>query len=290
MGSGSSVVTLLATHQNEQCKNRLYSCEFCQDYASTFEDVTETHYLQCGKYPVTCPNDCGTHKMERQDLESHLRDRCPLTLVDCPFNYAGCETQLPRKDMPEHMKKAVTHLTLLATVTQRLSIENQKLAQENEQLKRRVLQREDESHKSMEAVQASFKNMKDKNQELKLTTAALRNLNLKYDSVVALKKQKEVMELQQSIEKLELEKEQEYQELLRKQRSVDDEIRALKEEGQKLKLGLQQQMNTSGIKLLEFRCKYTKKGDLVYSPAFYTHPHGYRMCVCVTIDGKGAHL
>ena len=81
---------------------------------------------------------------------------------------------------------------------------------------------------------------------------------MKYDS---LKKQKEVMELQQSIEKLELEKEQKYQDLMQKQRSVDDEIRALKEEGQKLKLDLQQQINTSGIWLLEFRCKYTKKGS-----------------------------
>ena len=148
----------IAIHQKEQCKNRLYSCEFCRDYTSTFEYVTEIHYPQCGKYPVTCPNDCGIHKMERQDLEGHLREKCPLTLVDCPFHYAGCcETQLPRKDMPEHMKEVVTHLTLLATVTQRLSIENQKLAQENEQLKQRVLQRDDESRKSMEAVQASLK-------------------------------------------------------------------------------------------------------------------------------------
>ena len=121
----------IATHQNEQCKKRPYSCEFCQDYASTLEDVTEIHYPQCGKYPVACPNDCGTHKLERQNLEGHLRDRCPLALLYCPFHYAGCETQLPRKDMPEHMKDTVTHLTLLATVTQRLFVENQKLLKES---------------------------------------------------------------------------------------------------------------------------------------------------------------
>ena len=117
--------------------------------------MTEIHYAQCGKYPVVCPNDCDVHKMEQQDLERHLRDKCPLTLVNCPFRYAGCETQLPRKDMPEHMKEPVTHLTLLATVTQELSIENQKLAQENQQLKGRILQRKDESHKSIETIQAT---------------------------------------------------------------------------------------------------------------------------------------
>ena len=164
--------------------------------------------------------------------------------------------------MPEHMKEPVTHLTLLATVTQELSIENQKLAQENQQLKGRILQRKDESRKSIEAIQASHRKIKVKNEELKLSTAALlQNLNLKYDSVEALQKQKQVMELQESIEQLELEKEQQYRELLQKQEIVDNEIRDLKKEGQKLKLDLQQQMNTSGITLLEFRCKYTKKGD-----------------------------
>ena len=193
--------------------------------------------------------------------------------------------------MPEHMKEPVTHLTLLATVTQELSIENQKLAQENQQLKGRILQRKGESRKSIEAIQASHRKIKVKNEELKLSTAALlQNLNLKYDSVEALQKQKQVMELQESIEQLELEKEQQYRELLQKQEIVDNEIRNLKKEGQKLKLDLQQQMNTSGITLLEFRCKYTKKGDLVYSPAFYTHPQGYRMCVHVAVDGNGAHL
>ena len=79
--------------------------------------MTKVHYPQCSKYPVACPNECREDKFERQELESHLQDQCPLTLVDCPFNYAGCQTQLPRKDMPEHMRETVTHLTLLASVT-----------------------------------------------------------------------------------------------------------------------------------------------------------------------------
>ena len=157
----------ISTHQNEQCKKRPYSCDYCRDYASTFEDVTEIHYPQCGKYPVACPNDCDVYKMEQQDLEGHLRDKCPLTLVDCPFHYAGCETQLPRKDMPEHMKDTVTHLMSLATVTQRLTVENQKLTKENQELKERVLEREDESRRSMGAVQASLQKLMEENQELK---------------------------------------------------------------------------------------------------------------------------
>ena len=151
----------IATHQNEQCKKRPYSCDYCRDYASTFEDVIGVHYPQCGKYPVTCPNDCGTHKMERQNVEGHLRDVCPLELVDCPFHYAGCETQLPRKDMPEHMKDTVTHLTLLATVTQRLSVENQKLTKENQQLQQRI----EEDHKIMQITKQEFQSFKEEGQK-----------------------------------------------------------------------------------------------------------------------------
>ena len=123
----------ITSHETKQCKKRPYSCDYCQDYQSTFEDVTEIHYLQCSKYPVACPNECREDMFERRELESHLRDQCPLTLVDCPFHYAGCQTQLPRKDMPEHMRETVTHLTLLASVTQNLVKENQELRQKVEE-------------------------------------------------------------------------------------------------------------------------------------------------------------
>ena len=89
--------------------------------------MTETHYPQCSKYPIDCPNKCREYPFERQQLESHLKDECPLTLVDCLFHYAGCDVQLPRKDMPEHMKDTATHLTLLASITHNLVKENQEL-------------------------------------------------------------------------------------------------------------------------------------------------------------------
>ena len=60
-------------------------------------------------------------------FEQHLKDDCPLTKVSCPLHYAGCEVELPRKDMPEHMKDTVTHLALLANVTLSLMKENQEL-------------------------------------------------------------------------------------------------------------------------------------------------------------------
>ena len=335
----------IATHQKEQCKKRPFTCEYCQDYASTFEDVTEIHYPQCDKYPVTCPNDCGTHKMERQDLEGHLRDKCPLALVDCPFHYAGCETQLPRKDMTEHMKETVTHLTLLTTVTQRL-------VKENQQLKERVLEREDESRRSMEAVQASLQKLMEENQELKQSAAvSLQELNTKYDSVVAENQQlrdeltekdkaaKEAIErvnkkssgeiqhlrlqlkativpLQGQIQKDRKEMyEENHQQFLstlqcigNKQtrcyilhhniehtlQSMDQLLRTICVSTSDVTPTHESELRSMYIPVfpLDFHVKQSDKEW--YSPAFYTHPRGYRMCVFVDPkggrDGEGTHV
>ena len=161
----------ITSHETEQCKKRPYSCDYCQDYQSTFEDVTETHYPQCTKYPVACPNECREDKFEQQELESHLRDQCPLTLVDCPFHYAGCQTQLPRKDMPEHMRETVTHLTLLASATQNLVKENQELRQTTAELLRKDLQ----YRVKQKAIDKEMQDFKEEHQQLQQSMRMLQN-------------------------------------------------------------------------------------------------------------------
>ena len=152
----------VSVHQIEHCMKRPYSCGYCQVHESTFEHVTQNHYFECPKYPVVCPNVCRQNSFERQDIEGHLKDDCPLAKVSCPLHYAGCEVELPHKDMPEHMKDTVTHLTLLANVTLSLVKENQELkevvgkknqqidemAQEVHELRQRMTASEAETRKS----------------------------------------------------------------------------------------------------------------------------------------------
>ena len=142
----------ISTHQTEQCMTRPYSCQYCKDYNSTFKNVTEVHYGMCDDYPVKCPNDCREQPLKRQELESHLENDCPLVTIDCLFKYAGCAAQVPRKDMPEHMKDTVTHLTLLASVTHSLVKQNQALVKENRQLKGKLETTEEEMSKLKLAV------------------------------------------------------------------------------------------------------------------------------------------
>ncbi len=121
---------LLSKHQSRECPQRPYSCVYCREYESTYHDVTTKHCTECKCFPVSCPNSCAMQNIERQNLEKHLNEVCPLQEVECEFKNAGCETKLPRKDMPKHLsnsKEMVCHMSLLAR-------ENQRLAQQNTEL------------------------------------------------------------------------------------------------------------------------------------------------------------
>jgi hypothetical protein len=72
----------IASHQNQQCPERPFTCEYCHEYESTFTDVTEYHYFDCELYPVTCPNKCQKDPFKKQDIEKHIDNECPLTEID----------------------------------------------------------------------------------------------------------------------------------------------------------------------------------------------------------------
>ena len=111
---------LLAKHL-EVCPERPYSCTYCRKYDSSFDDVTNNHWPKCKCYPLSCPNHCTPHAIERQYFQDHLNKDCPLAIVNCDFHYAGCEVQLPRKDMPAHLAENIAHLSLLSDMNLKLT-------------------------------------------------------------------------------------------------------------------------------------------------------------------------
>ena len=198
----------IAAHQKGMCPKRPYSCEYCSEYESTFEDVTKNHHHQCNKFPVTCPNKCREAPFERKNVENHVKVECPLTEVNCPLHYAGCEVRLPRKDMPEHMRDTVTHLTLLATVTQTLLKENQELKQQ--------------LGVNQSTTQAHY-----------------------YE-----------------------------------QKATEKDVEALKKADHEMRLIM-------GRFPIDFHVNYAIK-EFQNLPSFYTHSHGYCMCVYVYTDGRAS--
>ena len=157
----------IITHQTKECIHRPFLCHYCGDYIADFEDVTTKHWPVCRFYPVSCPNECGVSP-ERQNLEHHVSKVCPLTVVNCDFHYAGCEVQLPRKDMPAHLaENMVVHMSLMAVQNQKeiaklkdeLTVSAQKieaLEGENEALKRTLAQTQIEIGRKLEPVLTSL--------------------------------------------------------------------------------------------------------------------------------------
>ena len=106
----------IAGHQLERCPQRPYTCEYCAEYKSTFEDVVHSHWPECKCFLLPCPNECkpSGSGIQRQCLDQHVKEECPLAVVQCELHHAGCEVTLPRKDMADHMKEdSIAHISLL---------------------------------------------------------------------------------------------------------------------------------------------------------------------------------
>ena len=123
----------LLYHKISLCDKRPFSCKYCNDYTSTYNDVIHNHWPVCACHPVHCPNACGAIP-QRQNLECHVAKSCPLTVVECEFHYTGCEVRLPRRNMPDHLKDGlVTHFSLLAVSHKRQQEEIKTLKKEHQE-------------------------------------------------------------------------------------------------------------------------------------------------------------
>ncbi len=101
-------------HQTKICLNRPFDCLYCNDYKSTFGNVMNNHWAVCGSFPLSCPNECNS-TLQRQNVDSHVANECPLTTINCDFHHVGCTVKLPRQDMADHLRDNLpTHVSLLA--------------------------------------------------------------------------------------------------------------------------------------------------------------------------------
>ena len=120
-------------------------CEYCAEYKSTFEDVAHNHWPECECFLLLCPNECtpSVSGIQRQHLAKHVKEDCPLTVVQCELHHAGCEVTLPRKDMADHMKEdSIAHISLLVQeliqTKQELTHTKQELTRTKQELTQKV--------------------------------------------------------------------------------------------------------------------------------------------------------
>ena len=235
-------------HESESCPQRPFSCDYCKDYGSMYEDVVNNHWPVCKCYPVPCPNECGVSP-ERQNVETHVNTVCPLTVVNCDFHYAGCEVQLVRKDMLTHLAESLlSHLSLLAL--------------HNQQLTQLTIQQKESLEESQSKIQELEKAQTTVNAQLQKCSDETKALKLKVRENV----KQEVA-------------------ILRRQQDEDRASLAT----------LQQYVGILPFKITMSSFQELKKsGKEWYSPPFYTHPRGYKMCLSVDAngsnDGEGTHV
>ena len=283
----------IAGHQLERCPQRPYTCEYCTEYKSTFEDVAHSHWPECKCFLLPCPNECtpSGSGLQRQDLDLHVKEECPLTVVQCELHHAGCEVTLPRKDMADHMKKdSISHISLLAAENHRLSkrlLEEEQiclLTQQNAELEKKTTKqsqdlREKVTSQSQELTQTMDNRARGKTklnmQELaqKVTSQSQQLTRVKQELAQKATSQDQELEAKLDVQR---------QAINRLQTQQQCDLREVRAE-----IEMQRDIVPVTIKMAGFD-ELKKKGTTGYSRPFYTGMGGYKMCLRVDANGSGA--
>ena len=106
------VRSLLKNHEESICNKRPTTCQYCNQYVSTWEDVTTKHYNQCPEVELLCVNECG-ESIKRKNLSKHST-ACPFKIVKCEYMHCGCKWTGRQKDSMNHMETAsIDHSRML---------------------------------------------------------------------------------------------------------------------------------------------------------------------------------
>ena len=249
----------LQAHQSDDCSKRPFACQHCNQLEATFEEVTQSHWPVCPSFPLPCPNNCDL-VLQRQELEQHVRNDCPLTRVHCDFHVAGCGEYLARKDMPSHVSENIvghmshqqrymsTHpganiaecMGLMVNTIQKMAIENAYTRSQLHETKEELRQSHDQLH------------------QLRATVLALKD---DFGHKIAVSEQN---------------------------------IRDQEATFSLCQHALERVMCTGELPFDFTMTEFKSKNDARFSTPFCTHTHGYRMCIRVDVngysDGQKKHL
>ena len=124
-------------HKANDCPKRQFVCTHCAAYRATYQEITEDHWPDCKRHPLECPNNCGERDIERQHLPNHL-EVCPLQLIDCEFDYAGCRERVQRQEMQFHVESSVkVHLQMVA---RHAKLQKKQIKQQEKQIEALIAQ------------------------------------------------------------------------------------------------------------------------------------------------------
>ncbi len=278
---GRFIRKLVSNHQDEKCPQRPFCCDYCRDYKSIQADVVYRHWPVCKAYPLRCPNQCTVYAIERENMENHLENDCPLKVVDCDFQYAGCTVSLPRQELASHMSDTyIQHMTLLGSL-------NQKLVEDFAVKEDDFIRFSDEVNSKLSNNETEIEQLKKENSLLKLALVEMQSEMKKMFSdvnqtVAELKKQPRLQE-----EKLKQQSDV-------CQSNVDNLHSKLNSVHSQLSehcYSLQAHMGLFPVvfKLNDFE-NHRKNGTDWISPSFRSSRDGYQLCLVVDCNGSDDFL
>ena len=93
----------MQNHYKNECQNRKIHCIQCS-VIILYKDI-DTHNGICPEFPLLCPNEC-LKDLIRKEIESHIENDCPNTMIECPYKKMGCEAVMKRCEIEEHEQRS----------------------------------------------------------------------------------------------------------------------------------------------------------------------------------------
>ena len=280
-------------HQSEVCSKRPFICKHCKDYKSTFEDVTTNHWSVCGCYLVPCSNKCGA-VLQRQNIKSHVAKDCPLIAIKCDFHYAGCEVRLPCKDMGEHLRvELVTHMSMMAVRhQQQIASQQQQITSLQQQISSQQQQISSQQQQiTSQQQQISSQQQQITSQEQQITSLQ-QQISSQEQQITSLQQQissqqQQITSQEKEIASYKHQQDQDRQRMGELVKEIKQRVSELKREQKTDRTTmevLQAKTNFPPVDFIMPNFEQRKKNcDAWYSPPFYTHHRGYKLCLrCYT--------
>ena len=89
----------LSDHVETKCPRRTVTCQYCCSLTE-HQFIEGHHKTHCRKIPTPCPNDCGIGDMPREDVLEH-RNTCPLEIIQCTNE---CGKKMARQQLGSHLE------------------------------------------------------------------------------------------------------------------------------------------------------------------------------------------
>jgi len=89
----------LTSHAKTECPCRMVDCQYCH-ITKEHQYIKGEHKEQCPKFPLPCPNNCGTECILRENMEDH-RKECLFEIIKCSNN---CGKTLERQYLTSHVQ------------------------------------------------------------------------------------------------------------------------------------------------------------------------------------------